>query len=156
MNQSPAHADRQFASRRVRKPRVLLVDDDASVRESLGLALESENFGIIPASNSQEALEKYFEGSIDLVLLDLNMPENAGWDTFERLTALNPYLAIIVVTQRLDQRDQTAVAGAAALVGKPLNVPSLVQIMNRLLEESFESRIHRAATQRSAVLPGYD
>jgi CheY-like chemotaxis protein len=128
------------------------VDDDASVRESLGLALESENFRIIPASNSQEALEKYFEGSIDLVLLDLHMPENAGWDTFERLTALNPYLAIIVVTECLNQRDQTAVAGAAALVGKPLNVPSLVQIMNGLLEESFESRVHRAATQRAAVL----
>src|SRR5258708_35520127 len=101
MNQVPAHANRQLASRRARKPRVLLVDDDASVRESLGLALESEHFGIIRASNSQEALEKYFEGSIDLVRLDLNMPENAGWDTFERLTALNPYLAIILVTERL-------------------------------------------------------
>jgi len=151
VNQTDVSLNREFASRRSRKPRVLLVDDDSSVRESLGLALESENFGIIPASNSQEALEKYFEGSIDLVLLDLNMPENAGWDTFERLTALNPYLAVILVTERLDRRDQAAVAGAAAIVGKPLNVPLLVQIMNGLLEESLETRVHRAANYRSVL-----
>ena len=109
------------------KPKVLLVDDDFSVRESLRLALQSENFLVVPASNGQEAMDKYFEGYVDLVLLDLNIPEKIGWDIFERLTALNPYLAVILVTGRLDQRDLAAVTGASAVMEKPLNVPLLVQ-----------------------------
>src|SRR5690242_7226959 len=84
-------------SSRTAKPRVLLVDDDFSVRQAVGLALQSEDFEVVTAWNGREAVEKYFNGHIDLVLLDLNMPISNGWDTFERLTALNPYLAIVLI-----------------------------------------------------------
>src|SRR6266446_10082713 len=85
-------------SPRAAKPRVLLVDDDFSVRQAVGLALRAENFEVISAWNGREALEKYFHGHVDLVLLDLNLPISNGWDTFERLMALNPYLAVVLIT----------------------------------------------------------
>jgi DNA-binding response OmpR family regulator len=97
-------------------------------------------------------LEKYFEGYVDLVLLDLNMPAGHGWDTFERLTALNPYLAIILITSRLNSRDHSAVAGAAAIMEKPFNMTLLLQTMNRLMAESLETRVQRAGALRSAAL----
>src|ERR1700720_2925536 len=84
--------------RPARKAKVLVVDDDFSVRDSLAMALRSEDFQVVTASNGHEALERYFEGYVDVVLLDLNMPVKNGWDTFERLTALNPYLPVIVIT----------------------------------------------------------
>ena len=135
------------------KPKVLLVDDDSSVRESLGLALQSENFQVVTAANGEEALEKYFQGYIDLVLLDLNMPVKNGWDTFERLTALNPYLTIILITARLNQRELAAIAGASAIMEKPLNVPLLVQAMTRLVSEPLHKRVERIAGHRPIVLP---
>jgi CheY-like chemotaxis protein len=122
------------------------------VRQSLALALQSEHFQVITASNGKEALEKYFEGYVDLVLLDLNMPVQNGWDTFERLTALNPYLAIILITARLNQRELAAIAGATAIMEKPLNVPLLVEAMNRLVEEPLENRLRRIAAQRPLIL----
>src|SRR5438876_170186 len=140
MSHSIALALSELNPQTARKAKVLLVDDDRSVRQSLGLALQSENFQVVMASNGQEALEKYFDGYIDLVLLDLNMPVKNGWDTFERLTALNPYLAIVLITARLNQRELAAVAGASAIMEKPLNLPILVQVLNRLADESLEER----------------
>jgi len=135
-----------------RKAKVLVVDDDSSVRESLALALHSEDFAVVTASNGREALERYFEGYIDLVLLDLNMPVKNGWDTFERLTALNPYLPVILITARLDQRGLAVVAGASAIMEKPLNISVLVHAMNRLVEEPLEQRLHRIAAHQPMML----
>ena len=153
MSQSAPAFDRELRCPAVCKPKVLLVDDDFSVRQSLALALASENFQVVTASSGQEALERYFAGYVDLVLLDLNMPIQNGWDTFERLTALNPYLAIILITARLNQRELAAVAGASAIMEKPLNISLLVQAMNRLAEEPLEKRLQRIASQRPIVLP---
>ena len=149
MSQNSTHS--QARSRNGWKPKILLVDDDFSVRESLKLALESEDFQVVTASNGQEALEKYFDGYVDLVLLDLNMPIRGGWDTFERLTALNPYLVIVLITARLDQRELAAVAGASAIMEKPLNLPFLIDAIRRLLSEPLDQRVERISTQQPLV-----
>jgi CheY-like chemotaxis protein len=152
MSQSVAGDEPQRPTVPNRQTKVLVVDDDYSVRESLALALRSENFQVVTAANGQEALERYLDGYVDLVLLDLHMPVKNGWDTFERLTALNPYLAIILITSRLNQREMAAVAGASALMEKPLNVPLLIQTINRLVEEPIEVRLERIAAHRPLVL----
>ena len=152
MSQSVPAADPLIQSRPAWKPKVLLVDDDLSVRQSLGLALQSEHFQVVTASNGQEALEKYFEGYVDLVLLDLNLPSQNGWDTFERLSALNPYLTIVLVTERLNPRELAVVSGASAIMEKPLNVPLLIQAMNRLAGESLEGRLQRIAAHQPILL----
>jgi signal transduction histidine kinase len=75
--------------------RILLVDDDEGVRSSLQSVLVEEGYGVIPANDGQEALELIASRSIDLVLLDLNMPRKNGWDTFERLSAEHPLVPVI-------------------------------------------------------------
>lgn len=153
MNQISRLDRPQLLSPPAKKAKVLLVDDDFSVRESLALALRSESFQVVTACNGQEALEEYFDGYVDLVLLDLNMPIKNGWDTFERLTALNPYLAIVLITARLNQREMAAVAGASAIMEKPLHMPLLLQVINGLLEEPLEKRLERIAGHRPIILP---
>ena len=102
------------------KKRILVVDDDPSVREMLTRVLLGEGYLALSASDGAEALEIAAGASVDLVLLDLNMPVKNGWDTFERLTAENPLLPIIVITARPNQLFTALGSGVGALLEKPL------------------------------------
>ena len=127
------------------KKRILLADDDPGVRESLAAALRSDGYFVIPAKDGQEALDMIAVSEVDLVLLDLNMPVKNGWDTFERLTAEHPLLPVIVVTARPNQLFTAVGAGVGALLEKPLDIPTLLQTIRRLLAESAETRLARLA-----------
>jgi len=107
--------------------RILVVDDDSSVREMLSRVLAGEGYGVLAAANGAEALEIAAAKKIDLVLLDLNMPGQSGWDTFERLTASQPLLAVIIITARPNQLFTALGAGVGALLEKPLDFPQLLQ-----------------------------
>lgn len=124
---------------------VLVVDDDAGVRTALGQLLRSEAYSVTLAANGQEALDRLEGGDIDLVLLDLNMPVKNGWDTFERITSVNPSLPIILITARPDQHRLAVAAGASALMEKPLNLPVLLTTIKELLAEPTARRWRRVA-----------
>lgn len=132
---------------------VLLVDDDASVRESLRRVLQLEGYEVLTAANGREAMASFNLQRFDLVLLDLNMPLLNGWDTFERMTSFNPFQTIVLITARLDQEELAAVAGAAALLEKPLDVRLLVEVMDRLRREPFDRRLRRLVSGSTIVLP---
>jgi len=125
--------------------RILLVDDDAGVRGSLLEVLVEENYDVIPANDGQQALELIASSSIDLVLLDLNMPRKNGWDTFERLSAEHPIVPVILITARPNQLFTAVNAGVGALLEKPLDIPILLETITRLLAESVETRLARIA-----------
>src|SRR5215510_5476140 len=80
--------------------RILLVDDDPTVRESLQDVLTAEGYVVTPAENGQQALELAKALTVDIALLDLNMPVRNGWDTFEQLTRERPTLPVIIITAR--------------------------------------------------------
>jgi DNA-binding response OmpR family regulator len=124
---------------------VLLVEDDPTVRDSLKEVLLAEHYFIIPATNGQQALDLANELSVDLVLLDLNMPVMNGWDAFERLTVEHPLLPIIIITARPNQLFMALNAGAGALLEKPVDIPTLLQTMGNLLAETAEQRSARLA-----------
>ena len=115
--------------------RILLVDDDPTVRGSLNNVLVDEGYSVIPAENGQQALDLANQLPVDLVLLDLNMPVKNGWDTFERLTAEHPLIPIIIVTARPNQLFTALSAGAGALLEKPMDIPTLLRTMEKLLAE---------------------
>jgi DNA-binding response OmpR family regulator len=125
--------------------RILLVDDDATVRDSLTDVLVAEGWVVIPAENGQQALDLVNTSAVDLVLLDLNMPVKNGWDTFERLTAEHPFIPIIIATARPNQIFTALNAGAGALLEKPLDIRKLLRTMEDLLAESAEQRLARLA-----------
>jgi DNA-binding response OmpR family regulator len=123
--------------------RILLVDDDASVRGSLQDVLVEEGYLVIPANDGQHALEIVASTSFDLVLLDLNMPRKNGWDTFERLSAEHPLVPVILITAKPNQLFTAVGAGVGALLEKPLDIPHLLTTIRRLLTESSEARLRR-------------
>lgn len=122
---------------------VLIVDDDAAIRESLRKLLNDEGYEVVVATNGLEALDLFGPTQIDLVLLDLNLPAKSGWDLFERFTTLNPLLPVIVITGRNNQYKLAAAAGVGALMEKPLDVPSLLRTITELLAEPPETRLKR-------------
>ena len=151
----PKNDPARLAVRRIAsssKGRLLLVDDDASIRESLGHALRSEDYEVILAADGQDAINKFLKGYIDLVLLDLSVPVKGGWDVFERITALNPLLPIIIITARSEQYELAATAGASALMEKPFSLPQLLGTITKLLNEPVAQRLHRIASRQPILL----
>ncbi|MGD1089632.1 MAG: response regulator [Verrucomicrobiota bacterium] len=127
------------------KNRILVVDDDTSVRQMLTRVLVGEGYLVWAAADGTTALEIAAAEKIDLVLLDLNLPGKNGWDTFERLSTENPSLAVIIITARSNQLFTATGAGVGALLEKPLDFPILLQTIRRLLAEPVESRLARMA-----------
>jgi DNA-binding response OmpR family regulator len=127
------------------KKRILLVDDDRAVRESLGRVLTMEDYLVLPAADGIEALKMAAATQLDLVILDLNMPRQSGWDTFEHLTRKHPLLPVIIITARSGQLFTSLGAGVAALLEKPLDMARLITTIEAVLTESDEEKLKRLA-----------
>lgn len=125
------------------KKYILVADDDPSVRESLCNLLAGEGYFVMAAKNGQVALNLIDRSSIDLVLLDLNMPIKNGWDTYEQITTNHPFIPIIIITGRPNQLFTSVSAGVGALLEKPIEIPTLLQTIKKLLTEPFEQRLIR-------------
>jgi len=123
--------------------RVLIVDDDAPVREAIGDLLQLVGYEVFQSGDGQEALAKFDANQLDLVLLDLGLPNKSGWDAFEGFTARNPALPIIVITGLARQSEMAQAAGVGALMEKPLDAAQLLQTMQELLSEPVEARLRR-------------
>jgi CheY-like chemotaxis protein len=122
--------------------RVLVADDDDSVRESLRKLLHGEGYQVLSVSNGAKAVEIFRRelDRIDLLLLDLNMPLRNGWATLDRLIEIKPALPVIIITGQPNQYEMAEAAGVRALVEKPIDVPALLQVIHKLLAASTEPR----------------
>jgi CheY-like chemotaxis protein len=125
------------------KKNVLIVDDDAAVRQSVRKVLEGAGYAVAAAADGEEAVVQFVPEQIDLVLLDLNLPLRSGWDVFERLTTRYPFVPVIIITGMPDQYRTALAAGASALMEKPIDVPALLKTMDELLAEPKEARLRR-------------
>jgi DNA-binding response OmpR family regulator len=125
------------------------VDDDSAVRDSLKDVLLAEGYFVIPAENGQVALDLAGRLEIDLVLLDLNMPVKNGWDTFEQFTREHPLIPVIIATARPNQFFTALSAGAGALFEKPMEIPTLLRTMEKLLAETAEQCLARLAGKQA-------
>jgi len=125
----------------------LVVDDDASVRESLKKVLAEAGYEVALATDGQEAMDRFDPEQVDLLLLDLNLPIRGGWDVFERITTQYPLVPIIIITGLPNQYFTALAAGAGALMEKPIEVPTLLKTVEELLAEPKESRLRRLCGQ---------
>ncbi|HEY4246154.1 MAG TPA: response regulator [Lacunisphaera sp.] len=116
------------------------MDDDSSVREMLARVIESDGHLAWPAANGNEAQAIAAAIPIDLVLMDLGLPGEDGWETLDTLLRQNPRLIVIVITARTNQRARAESAGAAALFEKPLDFTVLLKRVRKLLSEPPERR----------------
>ncbi len=127
------------------KRNILLADDEASVRKLVARVLESADYGVVTAANGQEALAKYRARRPCLVVLDLKMPDQDGWQTFEEMRRVDPQVPVVVITAWPNQAEQAARRGMDALLEKPLDMQLLLETIRELFEEPPQSRHQRLA-----------
>jgi diguanylate cyclase (GGDEF)-like protein len=118
--------------------RVLVVDDDREVREALAEVLDSNGYEVITAKNGEEALALlYRDETIELVLLDMSMPEPDGFDILRRLKTHDRRrdVPVICLSARSAVEDKVAglKLGAADYLAKPFDVRELFARMARPL-----------------------
>lgn len=78
--------------------RILIIDDEAGIRETLAVLLEEEGHRIDLAANGFDAMDVFKENSPDLVICDIMMPEKGGLETIIELRKLKPDVKIIAIS----------------------------------------------------------
>ncbi len=106
---------------------VLVADDDREIVESIAIFLKAENYDVIKAYNGREALEKVRENSVQLIILDIMMPEMDGIRTLLKLRE-EKNLPVILLSAKSEDSDKIfgLTAGADDYVTKPFNPSELV------------------------------
>ena len=125
--------------------RILVVDDDAAVRESLGRALRLEGYEVELASDGLEALERLLGNgdAPDLVVLDVLMPNVDGLEVCRRLRRTGSRLPVLMLTARDEVTDRVAGldAGADDYVVKPFALAELLARVRALLRRSADEAV---------------
>lgn len=134
--------------------RILILDDDAQIRESLRKALRAEGYEVVVAADAREGIETFGTTPVDLLLLDLQLPDQSGWDAFERLTSINPLVPVVIITGRTNQIETAAMAGVGALFEKPLDVPLLLRTIQELLAQPPENHLKRLVGRHADLRGG--
>jgi DNA-binding response OmpR family regulator len=125
------------------KPAILIVEDDRSVLESLTKLLEKEDYEVYPARDAIEAMDYFNSKPIDLVVLDINLGVDNGWQVFEAMTVKNPFVPTIVITAEWGQREQAVTFGVEGLIEKPIDVPAFLKMIREFLAETTEAKLKR-------------
>jgi excisionase family DNA binding protein len=119
------------ASARSSGPLVLIVDDDAQLREYVRVNLEAEGYEVREAGDANEALAALGERSPELILLDVMMPQVDGWETLRRIQEHTGVGAIPVImfSGQVDERTagEAESRGAQGFIGKPFDPRSLIE-----------------------------
>jgi len=113
--------------------RVLVVDDDSSIRELLSTALEDDGYEVVPATNGQDALSVVERWRPDVIVLDLMMPVMDGWTFAKRLREIAE-IPIVVLSAANDLARHAKTVGAAEVVGKPFDLDQLLPKVARAAE----------------------
>ncbi len=119
------------------------MDDDPSVLEAMTEVLVAEGYEVLAAREGAEALSHFTSGPVELVVLDLNLGADDGWDVFRQMAEVNPFVPTVIITAERAQINLARAAGVEALMEKPIDVPVFVEIVRDLLLETAEQRRER-------------
>jgi response regulator RpfG family c-di-GMP phosphodiesterase len=120
------------------KIRILVVDDEKSVRTSISRFLSQKDFQTESAASGEEALEKMKSSFFHVALVDLMMPGMSGLNLMARIKSEQPEVSIIVITA-LDDAELAARSlekGAERYLVKPINFEELLIVVNKCLESA--------------------
>ncbi len=130
----------------MRAPRILLVDDEESIRTLLSYPLRKDGYEVVTAADGREALERFDGSSFDLVVLDLMMPRLDGLEVCRRLRARST-VPIIMLTARTEEVDKVVglELGADDYITKPFSVREFRSRVKAALRRASMTREEEAA-----------
>ena len=118
-------------------PSILAVDDSASIRQAVKIALTSEGYSVLEAGDGAEGIRKADAGAYDLIITDLNMPIMDGLTMIRELRKRPAYAGapILFLTTESDAtiKAEAKAAGATGWLTKPFVPEQLVKVVNKVL-----------------------
>jgi two-component system, NtrC family, response regulator AlgB len=138
---------------------ILLIDDDASLRKSLRLALATMDHRVTEARDSAQAEEALSHGLFDVALLDLHLARENGLDLLRALLRLAPGLAIVVITAyaTIETAVEAMRRGAFDYLPKPFTPDQLRLVLDRVAQmRRLRSHVAELEEQVRAVVPEAD
>jgi DNA-binding NtrC family response regulator len=133
---------------------VLIIDDEAGIRESLQTLLELEGYDVETAATGQQGLNRLSQRTFDLILLDLALPDRNGLDILAELRAQDPGVSVIMITAygTIENAVRAMQSGAANFVQKPWDNEKLLADVRaavaRHRAEEENVQLKRALKQR--------
>jgi two-component system response regulator MprA len=120
--------------------RILVVDDEPAVRQSISRALRLEGYDVEPAGGGAEALERLADGTVDAIVLDVSMPAPDGLEVARRLRDVGDRTPILMLTARdaIDDRVAGLDAGADDYLVKPFALRELLARLRALMRRHGE------------------
>jgi two-component system, NtrC family, response regulator HydG len=140
----------------VRPGRVMIVDDESVVRDSLGKWFANEGYQIKNFANASEALAAVRPGDWDVALLDIKMPGIDGMELQQRLREIDPELSVIMMTgyASVDTAVKALKAGAYDYITKPFDPDDLINTVSHAIEHRRAQReVMRLQEQLQDVFP---
>ncbi|HWC04351.1 MAG TPA: sigma-54 dependent transcriptional regulator [Methylomirabilota bacterium] len=137
---------------------ILVVDDESTTQDALGVFLETEGYRVATAGSGEEALTRIEEQEFDVIVADVVMPGVGGLEVLERSRALNPGAAVILMTGHATV--ETAVEalrrGACDYLQKPFVLHDLALCVQRLLRRRSGRQATRSPAPAQAAVPSQE
>lgn len=120
--------------------RILIVDDDATIRLLLRIVFEFSGYEVLEAGDGHEGMEGYRMGSPDLIIIDLLMPRKGGLDTISELRREAPEVKIIAMSGSTQYGDSNLLDvakqwGAQCAFQKPFQLSEMCEAVRELLHQ---------------------
>ena len=130
--------------------RILIVDDEKSIRTTLAAILNDEGYRPIAAGSGPEALARIGEEVPDVVILDIWLPDMDGIDTLAELKRQWPELPVIMVSGHgtIETAVKATKLGAYDYIEKPLSLEKTLLVIDRALEHARLERENRLLRER--------
>jgi DNA-binding NtrC family response regulator len=116
--------------------KILIVDDEPTIRETLSLVLKEEKYECDLAENGAEGLKRVKEKNFDLIITDLKMPEMGGLELMEKVKPISPKTSVMIITAyaSLESAIQALRLGAYDYIIKPLDFDDVILRIKRLMD----------------------
>jgi two-component system chemotaxis response regulator CheY len=116
---------------------IMVVDDSASLRQVVGIALRGAGYDVLEGSDGRDALAKLTGRKVHLIISDVNMPNLDGIGFVKAVKELPAYkftpIVMLTTESQEDKKTQGRLAGAKAWVVKPFQPPQLLDVVQRLV-----------------------
>jgi len=127
------------------RSRILLIEDDRQIRAVLQEALEQIGHDVIPCNNGTEGVEIYKRSQIDLVIMDLLLPDKDGFETLNELKKHNHAVNVLAISGGFTQGNVNILTiaqrlGARQTLAKPFDLQRFTNVVEHMLTSPTEPR----------------
>ena len=119
-----------------RQARILVIDDEDSVRDILSRMLKTKGHQVVVASDGEEGINRFRSEPFDLVFTDLGMPKLSGWEVGKIIKEINPKVPIAMITGWGVEYDRKKLSesGIDLIVSKPFNFDQVIHLVSEAME----------------------